>query len=166
LAKITLLMKTHFLFPRQFKKIGWLLFLPALAVALIVPFTALNIDEMLTTKVFAIVDDGLFAKAGFFRFNENSIGDELLLSFLIIGGVLVGFSKLRNEDEYIAKIRYESLVWATYFNFGVMFLATIFVYGSAYFNVLVANVFTLLLFFIIRFHIKLSQINKAGTDEE
>jgi hypothetical protein len=159
-------MKTHFLFPRQYKKIGWTLFIPSLIIALIVPFTALNIDEMLTTKVFAIVDNGLFAETGFFRFNENSIGDEVLLSCLIIGGLLIGFSRLKHEDEYTSQIRYESLVWATYFNFGIMFLATIFVYGTAYFNVLIANVFTLLLFFIIRFHIKLSQINKSAGDEE
>jgi hypothetical protein len=97
---------------------------------------------------------------------KEVIGDEVLLSCLIIGGLLVGFSRLKHEDEYTSQIRYESLVWATYFNFGIMLLATVFVYGTAYFNVLVANVFTLLLFFIVRFHIKLSQINKAARDEE
>ena len=159
-------MKTHFLFPSKFRMIGWFLFVPALLVALAVPFTALNIDEMLTTKVFAIADNGVFADSGFFRFNENSIGDEALLSLLMIGGVLIGFSKQKNEDEYIAQIRYESLVWATYFNFGILLLATLFIYGMYYFEVLVANVFTLLLFFVIRFHVMLYKFNKTAEDEE
>lgn len=159
-------MKTHFLFPSRFRMFGWLIFIPALLVALAVPFTALDIDEMLTAKVFAIADNGVFAQNGFFRFNENSIGDEVLLSLLIVGGILIGFSKQKNEDEYIAQIRYESLVWATYFNFVVLLLATLFIYGLYYFEVLVANVFTLLLFFVIRFHVMLYKFNKSTPDEE
>jgi hypothetical protein len=159
-------MKTHFLFPRQFRKIGWLLFVPALIVAFAVAFTGLDIENMLTTKVFAIVDDGLFQPTGFFRFNQNSIADEILLAMLMIGGILIGFSKQNNEDEFIGRIRYESLVWATYFNFAILLLATLLVYGTHYFEVLVANVFTLLLFFVIRFHVMLYKLSKTTGDEE
>ncbi|NUY79576.1 hypothetical protein HUK80_01615 [Flavobacterium sp. MAH-1] len=159
-------MKSHFLFPRSFKLVGWLLFVPSFAVAIAVVCADIDIDNMLTTKVFAIADNGLFADAGFFRFNQNSIGDEVLLSFLIVGGLFIGFSKQKNEDEFIAKIRYESLVWATYFNFGVMLLATWFIYGFFYFEVLIANVFSLLLFFVVRFHIKLYQLKKSLRDDE
>lgn len=159
-------MKTHFLFPKRFKIIGWFLFVPAMAVAIAVPLANIDVANMLTTKVFAIADDGLFAPNGFFRFNENSIGDEVLLSLLIAGGLFIGFSKQKHEDEFIAKIRYESLVWATYFNFSVMLIATWFIYGLFYFQVLIANVFSLLLFFIIRFHIKLYQLKKSVRDDE
>lgn len=159
-------MKTNFLFPKSFRIIGWFLFVPALAVAIAMPLANIDIDDMLTAKVFAIADGWLFAPNDFFRFNENSIGDEVLLSLLIAGGLFIGFSKQKHEDEFIAKIRYESLVWATYFNFGVMFVATWFIYGLFYFQVLIANVFSLLLFFIIRFHIKLHQLKKSMRDDE
>ncbi|MCD8519109.1 MAG: hypothetical protein LRY32_06310 [Flavobacterium sp.] len=39
--------------------------------------------------------------------------DELLLVVCLFGGLLVGFSKTKNEDEMISHIRYSSLVWAT-----------------------------------------------------
>ncbi|MBD3581220.1 hypothetical protein [Flavobacterium selenitireducens] len=159
-------MKTHFLFPQKFDIIGWCLFVPALLVAIAAMVSDLQLDDAVTAKVYAIADNGLFAPNGFFRFNENSIGDEILLSFLIAGGLFIGFSKQKNEDELIAQIRYESLVWATYFNFTVMLVATWLIYGLFYFEVMVANIFSLLLFFIIRFHIKLYQLKNSVRDDE
>jgi len=159
-------MKSHFLFPRVFGTIGWFIFVPAFLVAIAVPISNIDISDMLTTKVFSIADDHLFAATGFFRFNENSIGDEVLLTLLIVGSLLIGFSRQKVEDEYIAKIRYESLVWATYFNFAIMLIATWFIFGLFYFQVLVANIFSLLVFFILRFHLKLYQLKKSMRDDE
>ena len=158
-------MKTHFLFPRQFKKIGWLLFVPSLAVAIFLTLSGFDFDNHLNAKVFALFNDDLMGKQHFMAITENSISDEILLSLIIIGGLLVGFSKLKNEDEFIAKIRYESLVWAVYFNFAVMLFATVFVYGLYYFHVMIANMFTLLFFFIIRFHVMLYKLKPSGDEE-
>jgi len=48
----------------------------------------------------------------------------------------------------------------------VLLLATIFIYGMYYFEVLVANVFTLLLFFVFRFNVMLFRLNKSAKNEE
>ena len=40
---------------------------------------------------------------------KNSIIDELLTIAMIIGGLFIGFSKLKEEDEMISKIRYDCL---------------------------------------------------------
>lgn len=85
---------------------------------------------------------------------------------MILGGILIGFSKLQDEDEMISKIRYESLVWATYFNYGLILFFTLFIYGIPYLNILFYNMFTLLLFFIIRFHYMIYKLNKVNQDDE
>ena len=159
-------MKTHFLFPRHFKNIGWLLFVPALIAAVILPFTDHQLESDLQANVFAFIDDNLLGPTVYFSVIENAVVDEILLSMLIIGGLFIGFSRLRNEDEMSGQLRYESLVWAAYVNFAVMLFATLFIYGGYYFQALIANVFTLLFFFIIRFHLMLYKAKKSADDEE
>ncbi|MFY7756938.1 MAG: hypothetical protein ACOVP9_00950, partial [Flavobacterium stagni] len=66
----------------------------------------------------------------------------------------------------ISNIRYESLVWATYLNYGIILFTTLFIFGIAYMNVLIHNLFTLLFFFILRFHYRIYKLSKAGDDEE
>ncbi|TBX69183.1 hypothetical protein EZL74_07330 [Flavobacterium silvisoli] len=159
-------MKTHFLLPNQFKKIGWFLFIPSLIASLLISIANLNIDDYLVVKVFAFTNDDILGPKKYFSFINNSIADELLLFGLVIGGILIGFSKLKIEDEFTSKIRYESLVWATYLNYGLILFFTIFVYGLPYLNVLFFNTFTLLLFFIIRFHYQIYKLNKTSGDDE
>lgn len=159
-------MKTHFLFPNQYKKIGWLLFVPAVIILLLAIITDVNLDHYLNIRVLAFYQEGLMEQSGFFKVIKNSIADELLTLSIIIGGILVCFSKLKNEDEYISKIRYESLVWATYLNYGLIVFFTVFLYGMPYLNVLFYNMFTLILFFIIRFHYMIYKLNKATYDDE
>lgn len=159
-------MKTHFLFPNKFKTLGWILFIPAFVITLIISIMNINVENTLNINVFALANDEIFGQHEFFSVIKNSIVDELLLFGLIIGGVLIGFSKLKIEDEFTSKIRYESLVWATYLNYGLILFFTAFVFGMSYLNVLFYNTFTLLLFFIIRFHYQIYKLNKASKHDE
>lgn len=158
-------MKTHFLFPNKYKLIGWILFVPSLIIQIITIVFKIDLDDYLNVNVLALYQETLGEKSGFFRIIENSICDELLTVFLIIGGVLICFSKLKNEDEYISKIRYESLVWSTYLNYGFILFFTLFLYGMPYLNVLFYNMFTLILFFIFRFHYMIYKLNTTNDDE-
>ena len=158
-------MKTRFLFPNKFKTIGWVLFVPSVLITILISVFHINTDEYLNVNVLALFSDELFGKAQYFSIIKNSIVDELLTISMIIGGILIGFSKLKVEDEMISKIRYESLVWATYLNYGLILLFTLFIYGTSYLNVLFHNMFTLLLFFIIRFHYMIYKLNKTNPDD-
>ena len=142
-------MNTHFLFANRYKKIGWILFIPSLILGFVLFFSKYDFDNHFKMNVFALFSDQFFSTPAYFKFVENGILDEIILIFIIVGAILIGFSKTKNEDEFISKIRYESLVWATYFNFGLMIVATIFIYGFQYFNVLLANVFAMLLYYSI-----------------
>ncbi|WP_191861001.1 hypothetical protein [Hanstruepera ponticola] len=155
-------MKSNYLLSNKFKPLGWFLFIIGLIGGIIL--YAIDYDgEVMVTKVFSIYSDPFIGDAGFFKVIENGIADELVYVCLIIGGLLVGFTKEKVEDEYIYKLRTESLVWAIIFNYILLLFTIVFVYDMTFFNVLIFNVFTPLLFFVFRFNfIKL----KSGNHEE
>lgn len=146
-------MKTNYLLPNKYKTIGWILFIAGLILGIIF-YISDYLSEAITTKILSIYSgETIFGKeGGYFQIIENSIIDELITLAIIIGGLLVGFTKEKVEDEFIYKLRKDSLVWALIFNYVVLILATIFIYDFAYFDVLVFNMFTPLIFFIVRFN--------------
>jgi len=93
-------------------------------------------------------------------FQENNILDELILLFLIVGGLVAAFAKVKEEDEYTMQLRLASLVWATYVNYAILLLGVLFVYELSFLMVMIFNMFTLLIFFLVRFHWKLYQTRK------
>ncbi|RZJ65842.1 MAG: hypothetical protein EOO50_12020 [Flavobacterium sp.] len=161
-------MKTQFLFPNRCKTIGWIFLAIGIIGLLLMNRTVggIKLDDSVRITTFAIADGGLMGSASYFSFVKNSMYDEFVLALMILGGLFVGFSRCKNEDEFISQIRYESLVWAVYFNFGLLLLSTLFIYGTYYMSVVLHNIFSLLIFFIIRFHIKLYQLQKSMRDDE
>lgn len=158
-------MKLKYLFPYQFKKIGWIILIPTMLAGLSVIY--LNYEpEFFRIKVFALLNDGVFSKGKNFEFFTDNVFNEIIGILLIISSLMIAFSRQKMEDEFIAKIRLESLVWATYFNYAVLILSMIFVYGISFFNVMTFNLFTILFFFIIRFNWELMKLKKAQSNEE
>jgi hypothetical protein len=162
-------MKTHFLFPNQFKKLGWIIFIPSFIMAIIFLVKPELLNDYLNTNIFAIYYEGSIFNndnKGFFKIIENDLIDEFIVLGLIIGSILISFSKMETEDEMISKIRYESLVWSTYFSYSLLILFTLFFYGTGFYSILLYNTFTLLLFFLIRFHYLIYKLNKSNSDDE
>ncbi len=153
-------MKTNYLLPNRFKKIGWFLFIPGIILGILYLMYEPH-PKFLNVTVFAI------AKSLFeFSFIKNNVFDEITGLLLIIGPIFIAFSREKSEDEYISKIRLESLLWATYLNYLIVILAFIFVYDIGFYWVLLLNMFTLLFFFIIRFTWALHKSKKQIRDEE
>lgn len=164
-------MKTNYLLPNEFKKIGWFLFIPSCifgAILLFMFWEAQNIPglDWFNWNVPAIATEEPLSDPQFFLIVKTNVLDEIISLLIIISALFVAFSKEKQEDEYISKIRLESLVWATYVNYAVLALAIIFVYDLAFFWILVFNMFTILLFFIIRFNWVLYKSKKQVRDEE
>ena len=158
-------MKLNYLFPHKWRKFGWIVFIPSVVFGLITVITEYE-PGFLDMRVPGIFIDEILGKSRVIGFTTNNILNELLGAMVIISGLLVAFSKEKNEDELISKIRLESLVWATYVNYGILLLSIIFVYGLSFFWVMVFNMFTILLFFIIRFNWQIKLLNKDSAYEE
>ncbi len=117
-------------------------------------------------KVFTFSANGFGDVDRYFEFISNNVYNEITAIFIIVGGLLTTFSKEKNEDEYIAKIRLSSLSWAVLVNYIVLLFAIIFIYDFSFFTIMILNMFTTIIFFIIRFNIQLYKLNKMDSDEK
>ena len=97
---------------------------------------------------------------------ENGALDEIASIGLAVSLLFVGFSREKDEDECIARIRMNSLVWAILVNYLLLILATIFIYGAAYLSVAFVGLFTVLIFFIVKYRWDLYQFKKNGVEDE
>lgn len=140
------------LLPNQFKITGWFILITSIILG-VAYFTLTYTPAWLTVHVFSVFNDE--APNGFSGIIENDVTDEIISCLLILGAILVGFSKEKQEDEGIAMLRLNSLMWAVLVNYIILFLAIIFVYDIPFLKVLTYNMFTVLLIFIGRFHFML-----------
>lgn len=158
-------MKTKLLFPYRFKRIGWILLVSSAILGILYLFFDYELN-FLDLQVFAIYSEEIFEDTVRFGFDRNNITDEISAILFIIGAIFVAFSKEKQEDEFIAKTRLESLVWATYVNYIILIFCFLFFYSLGFLYVMIFNMFTILIFFIIRFYYILYMSKKSLSHEK
>jgi hypothetical protein len=158
-------MSSSLILPNKYKKIGWMILLPALVMGIISISAQYDLDWM-HAKVFAIFHNEFMGQRGYFQVKELNITNTVIGILFIIGALLVGFSAEKKEDEYISGIRLASLLWAVGVNYILLLLAFLFIYGSPFLDVMVYNMFTVLILFIARFHYMLYKNNTPVADEK
>jgi len=158
------------LLPNRYKKIGWMILIPATIMGIILIIGDFE-TQWFSTRVFAIFSDeiksGQFVEGGkVFSFIHTNITNTVVGVLFLLGAMLTAFSREKQEDEYIEKLRLSSLLWAVWVNYLLLLLAFIFVYGFAFLNVMIYNMFTILIIFIARFNYILYQNRKGVADEK
>lgn len=133
---------TKILLPHYFQKIGWLLFIPAV----ILGFLALSIEFE-----FSWFEIAGIRESGFLVSSEENFTNELAIIGIFLSLFFIAFSKEQQEDEYIQKMRLDSILFACYGYFLFNVLGAIVFYGLDYFSFMLINMFTLPLLFIVRF---------------
>lgn len=160
-------MKTKFLFPNRFKRIGWMLLVPTTILGILVIFNDFEL-KFLDLNVFAIYSGGGFFSGSpdIMEIFKDNLTNEISGILFIIGAIFVAFSKEKHEDEFIGKTRLESLVWATYINYAILIFCFLFIYGEGFLKVMILNMFSILIFFIIRFNYILYKTSKSLSHEK
>jgi hypothetical protein len=158
-------MSLKLLLPYRFKKIGWFVLSGSILFILITSFAGYE-PAGLNVPVISLFNYGVFTSKELIAIKQVDISNTLFGVFFIIGAMFVGFSKEKKEDEYIANLRLSSLIWAVIVNYSLLLLSFIFVYNMAFFSVMVYNMFTILIIFIIRFNYLLFKNSKSTTDEK
>lgn len=158
-------MNSRFLFPYKCKIAGLVLLIPGLVLGIMNFFFNYE-PAWLNWKVFAIADASFLRGDVYFQVVENNVSNELAGILLIVSLVFIAFSREKQEDEFIFKIRLESLLWATYINYAILILSLIFLYNFAFLWVLIFNMFTLLVIFILRYYIMLTKMKRGLKNEE
>lgn len=153
------------LLPHRYKQLGWPLLLAGIILWIIVlVYGEENIP--LNVKTFAMVYGDLLKDTRYFSMVELNITDTLAGICFIAGALLIVFSKEKNEDEFISNLRLSSLLWAVLANYVLLLLAFIFIHGMAFLDVMLYNMFTVLILFIARFNYVLYRNRKSMVSEK
>ena len=164
-------MKKSYLFPTYFKKIGWIITLPVLLYILISIIFDLKWDfNFYMPAIYYDGDIGSFfgnkKESGFFTIAGTTFSTTLLPIIIVIGLSFIAFSKNKNEDEYISKIREQSLVWSMIVGYFIIILFTLFLYGTVYITVVIYDVYIFLILFVCKFNFELYRLKKSLKNEE
>jgi len=143
-------MKTKFLFPHTCKTIGWIIAIPSFILMVLnlhFGFTFSFLDYQANVPKVLLDNNFLFT------IQSNNFTDEIGGVLLIIGLLMIAFSKEKYEDERILKLRLESLLWAVFVNSIFLIFSIIFFYNSLFLNIMAYNICTPLILFITRFNV-------------
>ena len=144
-------MLSKILLPHRFQKWGWILFLPFAALLFANNYFEFSFDIL----EFQVREGGLFEDS------KENFTNEIALIGVFIALFFLAFSKEKEEDEYIQKLRLDSLLVACYANTFVLILGTLFFYGFGYLEFMGYNMFTIQLIFIFRLRWVLNQQKKS-----
>lgn len=157
-------MKNSYLFPSYFKKIGWIILPFFLALSVYVLFTDQRWE--LNVKLFALFADKAENGSHWFQVVTGNILDELAITGMTVALLFIAFAREREEDEYISRLRVESLVWAMILNYIILVVVSWLVYGFPFLTVMAINMFTVLILFVVKFNIALYKFKRMSGNEE
>ncbi len=135
----------NFLFPRGFNIVGWLLFIPATILGILVMFQIPDYENHIW----------------------GTICDTTVLTIaVVLGAIFIACSKKRNEDEMMRSIRLSALMKSLYAYVIILIIGTICINGLAYLDFMGCCLVLLPVIYVIIFCIETYKYNKLGEDEE
>jgi hypothetical protein len=165
-------MSQTLLLPNRFKTIGWFILIPATIAGIVLTMTGYE-AEWHNATVFTLFYDeiGIFSdvldkKFGPFGLIEANITNTVVGVLFLLGALMVAFSKEKHEDEFMANLRLSSLLWSVWVNYILLLMAFLLVYGLAFLHIMIYNMFTILIIFIIRFNYLLHRSTKSMGDDQ
>ena len=144
-------MKTRFLFPYKWRPIGYILLIVSIGILAYNYFTIGSLSSSTALGNLNPIPLSVWLE---------TIKNDLTYIALILGLLVVGFSKEQIEDEQISQLRLDSLQWAVYVNYIIFILCIIFIYGMDFLGIVLYNTITPLVFFVIRFRWKIYSLNR------
>jgi len=143
-------MSTLQLFPHRFKMIGWFIFIPSLILGLISLSGVMNFEISLPV----IYNSGFLNNEdqGFLQTANIDLFPNLFGVLIIVGGILVGFSKEKIEDEYISSLRLKSVFWSLIATYSIVLILFISIFGTLFFTAMIFSMFLPLVLYVFRFN--------------
>ena len=135
------------LFPHGCRKIGWGLFIPAALLGVLMLFDGLNGFPSFLLPGAAEAGETL-----------DAVCNNTVIVGLLAGTLLIACSRERIEDEGIGRIRLNALLAALYANCAAV--------AAAALDIMIYNLFTLPLLFLLIFRWQLRRYAKEAADEE
>jgi hypothetical protein len=158
-------MKSRFLFPYYWRIIGYLCFIADILFA--IALKVLHPEGYAAVDLHQVTGSGMKIHHDIYQgVITMRLHHDIIVLLIVFGLLFIAFSKEKIEDEHIAQLRLDSLQWAIYLNYGIFIICVLFVYGLYFIPVVIFNVITPLIFFIIRLRWKIYQLNRRLKNEE
>ena len=161
-------MSQALLLPHRYKKIGWIILIPATILGIYVIAKDFSAD-LIQAKVFSFFSINLSLNKQYnapFSLIYVDVTNTLAGILFLIGSIFVGFSKEKKEDEFIEKLRLSSLLWAVWVSNILLLIGFLFFYDLSFLYIMIYNMFTVQIIFIARFNFILYQNRKGVADEK
>ena len=140
------------LFPSKFRIVGLFLAVTGSILGIIRFYYGIK-PEFFNLKVFAIYSK--FLETKYFEIIPNHFSEEITGILILVGLVFIVFAKEQNENKSIDSIRLQSLVISVYLNSIFLILSLLFVFGIGFISVLIINMYSLLIIYLITFRIRI-----------
>jgi hypothetical protein len=146
-------MKNHFLFPPDFRLYGLILFVAGILLGIPNIFFDWEISWLsLNTEPRDIFS------------GRQNLTNELALTFVLIGLLILCFSSLKLEDERTLYLRLRAYQWSFLVNFLIILVGNWLLYGEYFLYLMIFNLFTPLVVFLMRFYY-LIYMDESGQKE-
>lgn len=150
-------MYTKLLLPNRYKRLGWIIFVPCLILTIlsilqISPALSFFDGEHILSKWTTLVVSEQSSLAKALDGQSNDLAGEILMTLTALGFFFVAFSRERTDDEWIMRVRLESLLWGFYIHLAGFLVAAWLSYSLAFYVFLSWNMLTAPLVFLARFH--------------
>lgn len=152
---------TKLLLPRRCKIIGLCLLVIGITLY-VIPNLSVSINDIVS--IFGKNIEKSDENFGNFILHTDLL-PTLIGIVLIIAGIFIGFSKNKEEDEFIDQLRYESLILSFYVNSIILIVSFLAVWGFNFLVVMEISLISSIYFYIVCFYVKLF-INKRKLNHE
>jgi hypothetical protein len=148
------------MFSYKFKYVGLLLLLSGLIL------TLLNQIHRLKIRLPVLAVHSSYIQTKYFTIITTNIFEEITLLCLLAGFLLLVFSKERVEMKAYETLREESWKSVIFLNSALLVFSILFIYGKGFIAVLILNLFTPFIFYLMVFMIKKAKLkqNKDNKD--
>lgn len=143
------------LLPYSFKKIGWALFIPTALFGVL-----MAVDGFNGFPSFLLPGNPVSNST------RDAVSNNIVLIGVLVGALLVTCSREKIEDEMIARIRLNALLTALYINIAAAVIASLTLYDFDYLYVMVVNMVSLPILFLIIERVLLWRLRKEASHEE
>jgi hypothetical protein len=109
--------------------------------------------DFLDVPVFAIYSS--YLNKVIFGITQTNFADELAIILLLLGLILLAVSKQKLEKDHYMKMRSNALIWSVFLNTALMMVAALTFFGMGYLIILMINIFSQLVIYLILFNVLL-----------
>ena len=154
-------MKSTYLLPYKFKRIGMWMFIPFCALCLWCIISGELEFDYFHIPALAVCVDELFEELSFFEVVKNDPINEIAMLGLLVSLCFIALSKEQDEDEMTERIRMGSFVWSLWITAAVLAFGILFIYQVSFMCFCFSAIYFVFLLYILKFNISMRKLRKS-----